>query len=115
MRGIEKKCLQKWWLYSLNVTDRTNIAGFIIFMIISIALMIVVIKIKLPVWKLQESWEFPLRLITTGLTKRQICQSQNLQLCLDCLEQVQTIFSRGCPALHQIEGIREEVRGDGGK
>lgn len=46
---------KEWWLYNLNVTDRTNIICFIIFMMISIALTIVVVKMKLPVWKLQMS------------------------------------------------------------
>ncbi len=50
---MERKYLQEWWLYSLNVTDRTNIVCFIIFMMISIALTIIVLKMKLPVWKIQ--------------------------------------------------------------
>ena len=45
--------IRNWWLYSLNVTDRTNIVCFIIFMMISATLTGVVIKMKLPIWKLQ--------------------------------------------------------------
>lgn len=45
--------ISNWWLYSLSVTDRTNIVCFIIFMMISATLTGVVIKMKLPTWKLQ--------------------------------------------------------------
>lgn len=45
--------ISNWWLYSLSVTDRTNIVCFIIFMMISATLTGVVIKMKLPIWKLQ--------------------------------------------------------------
>lgn len=45
--------MREWWLYSLNVTDRTNIVCFIIFMMVSAALTALVIKMKLPVWKFQ--------------------------------------------------------------
>ena len=45
--------LRQWWLYSLSVTDRTNIVCFIITMIISLIVILAIIKLKLPIWKIQ--------------------------------------------------------------
>lgn len=46
----------EWWLYQLNVTDRTNIVCFIIVMIISAICIAIAKKMKLPIWKFQIAW-----------------------------------------------------------
>lgn len=48
--GIE---VAEWWLYQLSITDRTNIVCFLILMIISVIDIVIVKKMKLPVWKFQ--------------------------------------------------------------
>ncbi len=45
--------MAEWWLYQLSITDRTNIVCFLILMIISVIGIVIVKKMKLPVWKFQ--------------------------------------------------------------
>lgn len=48
--------MAEWWIYQLSVTDRTNIVCFVILMIISVIGIVIVKKVKLPVWKFQVGW-----------------------------------------------------------
>lgn len=44
------------WVSQLSGTDRLNIVCFIITMLISAGVMAVILKMKLPIWKLQLGW-----------------------------------------------------------
>ena len=59
LKNMERRRGEKvknWWLYQLTVTDRTNIVCFIILMVISVICIVIVKKMKLPIWKFQIGW-----------------------------------------------------------
>lgn len=59
--------MHKWWLHQLNATDRTNIACFVIVMLISVICIVITKKMKLPVWKLHIGWILFMDLIGVAL------------------------------------------------
>ncbi len=57
----------EWWMYQLNVTDRTNIICFVIVILISVVCIAIARKMKLPIWMFQIGWVLLMDLIGVAL------------------------------------------------
>lgn len=59
--------MREWWMYQLNVADRTNIICFVIVILISVVCIAIAKKMKLSIWKFQIGWILLMDLIGVAL------------------------------------------------